>query len=264
MNGADELHAGFTLSGAGLEIDGRQIVAPLDLDMRPNRIYGLIGPNGSGKSSLLRMMTRQVAPSSGDIRYGGRALDGWTSRALAREVAYLPQQLPSGQQLTVGELVALGRYPWHGPFRRLSSEDRDSVAEAIRITALGDLESRLVDTLSGGERQRAWVAMMVAQAGRFLILDEPTSALDIGHQAHLLEVLREVADTRGLGIVMAFHDINIAASFCDEVLAMRDGLLVAAGAPEEIVTDDVLSALYGVAMRTIPHPETQRPIGFIR
>lgn len=264
MNGGEALQAGFTLSGAGLTLGGRHIVSPLDLDLRTNRIYGLIGPNGSGKSSLLRMMTRQVTPSSGEIRYRGGTLGGWASRAFAREVAYLPQQLPSGQQLTVGELVALGRYPWHGPFRRLSAEDRDSVAEAISITDLRELESRLVDTLSGGERQRAWVAMMVAQAGRFLMLDEPTSALDIGHQAQLLEVLREVAAARGLGIVMAFHDINIAASFCDEVLAMRDGVLMAVGAPADIVTDDVLSALYGVPMRTMPHPETQRPIGFIR
>lgn len=255
---------GFALSGASLAIGGRRIVAPLDLELRPNRIYGLIGPNGSGKSSLLRMVTRQVPPSSGEIRYQGAPLDDWTSRAFAREVAYLPQQLPAGQQLTVGELVALGRYPWHGPFRRLSSKDRESVAEAIGIADLGELEGRLVDTLSGGERQRAWVAMMVAQAGRFLMLDEPTSALDIGHQAHLLEVLHEVAAARGLGIVMAFHDINIAASFCDEVLAMRDGVLVAAGTPADIITDEVLSSLYGVPMRTMPHPETQRPIGFIR
>jgi iron-chelate-transporting ATPase len=115
-----------------------------------------------------------------------------------------------------------------------------------------------------GERQRAWVSMMVAQAGHFLLLDEPTSALDIAHQAQLLELLREAARARGLGIIMAFHDINIAARFCDEVLAMKNGVLVSSGTPEEIIRGDILSHLYDIEMATLPHPDTARPIGFIR
>jgi ferric hydroxamate transport system ATP-binding protein len=191
-------------------------------------------------------------------------LSSWSARGFAREVAYLPQNLPSSQQLTVKELVALGRYPWHGPFRRMDASDREAVAQALGIADLAGLENRLVDTLSGGERQRAWAAMMVAQAGRFLILDEPTSALDIAHQAHLLELVQDIARARSLGIIMAFHDINIASRFCDEVLAMRGGTMVANGTPDEIVRADVLTDLYGIAMSTMPHPETQRPIGFIR
>jgi iron-chelate-transporting ATPase len=255
---------GFALAGIALSIDGKRIVEGVSASIRSNRIYGLIGPNGSGKTSLLRIMARHLAPTSGGIRYRDRRLDAWPARSFAREVAYLPQQLPMGQQLTVKELVGLGRYPWHGPFRRQTKEDRSAVDAAMHITAVDGFAGQLVDTLSGGERQRAWVAMMVAQAGRFLLLDEPTSALDIAHQAHLLELLQEVARLRELGIVMAFHDINIAARFCDEVLAMKEGRVVARGTPAEIIRGDLLSRLYDIEMATLPHPETQRPIGFIR
>lgn len=264
MVAAGDEDSAFVLSGAGLEIGGRQIVQPLDLRIGTNRIYGLIGPNGSGKTSLLRILARHHEATSGEVRYRGQPISEWNARAFAREVAYVPQQLPAGQHLTVRELVALGRYPWHGPFRRMDETDRASVDEALRIADLSSFERRHVDTLSGGERQRAWVAMMVAQAGRFLILDEPTSALDIAHQAHLLDVLQAVARERGLGIVMSFHDINIASRFCDEVLAMKDGTLVASGAPDKIVRTEILSHLYGIAMETMPHPYSSRPIGFIR
>lgn len=255
---------GFALAGVSFKIAGKPIVRDVTARFEADRIYGLIGPNGSGKTSLMRLLARHYRPSSGAISYRSEPLFGWSARGFGREVAYVPQQLPAGQQLTVRELVALGRYPWHGPFRRQSDEDRAAVADAMRITAVEEFADRLVDTLSGGERQRAWVAMMVAQAGHFLLLDEPTSALDIAHQAHLLELLHEVARAKKLGIVMAFHDINIAARFCDEVLAMKAGSLIASGPPEEIISGDILSRLYDIEMATLPHPESSRPIGFIR
>lgn len=256
--------ASFTLDNVGLTIGPARILSGITKRFEANRIYGLIGPNGAGKTSLVRILARHHEPSEGRVHYEGRPLGEWAARAFACSVAHMPQQLPSSQQLCVKDLVALGRYPWHGPFRRKSSADQAAIEEAMRVADVADFADRLVDTLSGGERQRVWVAMMVAQAGRFLLLDEPTAALDIAHQAHLLELLRGVARARRLGIVMAFHDINIAATFCDEVLAMKNGKLIASGTPAEIITPEILSAVYDIDMATMPHPTTGRPIGFIR
>ena len=245
-------------------VGGTPILRGISARFAVGQIYGIIGPNGSGKSSLIRLLARQGEASSGTIHYRGRPLAQWRARDFAREVAHVPQHLPHGQQLTVEELVGLGRYPWLGPFRRPGQEDREIIAAAMKVTAAQHLADRLVDTLSGGERQRAWVAMMIAQAGHFLLLDEPTSALDIAHQTELLALLKAVAAERRLGIVMAFHDLNIASQFCDEVLALKNGALIASGTPDEIIHAEILSDLYGVAMDTLPHPVSGRPIGFIR
>jgi iron-chelate-transporting ATPase len=141
---------GFTLSGIGLTIGERQIVRDVTATFRGDRIYGLIGPNGSGKTSLMRILARHHRPTSGTATYRERPLSDWSARGFARDVAYVPQQLPASQQLTVRELVGLGRYPWHGPFRRPTAEDDAAVQDALRVTAIEPFADRLVDTLSGG------------------------------------------------------------------------------------------------------------------
>ena len=256
--------ATFEVREAGFAVEGRRLLAPTTLTFSRGRVYGIIGHNGSGKSTLLKLLARQIAPSFGDIALAGLPLGRHGARALARQVAYLPQNLPVATGLTVRELVGFGRYPWHGPLGRMSPDDRAHVAEAMRLSQIGSFADRLVDTLSGGERQRAWIAMLVAQDSAFILLDEPTSALDLAHQIDVLRVLQSLSRGRRLGVIAILHDINMAARFCDEMIALHSGHVRAKGEPGAIMRGDVLEAIYGIPMGVFPDPETGVPVGFAR
>ncbi|OWT61941.1 ABC transporter ATP-binding protein [Candidimonas nitroreducens] len=237
----------------GFELEGRTILQPLQLAVRAGRMVGIIGPNGSGKSTLGRILARQAAPSCGELRVRGRPARSIAARQFARMVAYLPQQIPPAVGLTVAELVALGRYPWQGVFGAPGKADRDSVRDSIAITSVGSLAQRLVDTLSGGERQRAWLAMLVAQQADVLVLDEPTSALDIRHQVEVLALLRHLCKQRGLGVVVILHDVYMAGRYCDELVALRQGRVVAVGSGEQILQPAVLKSVYDIDMDVMVH-----------
>ncbi len=187
----------FSLENVSFRVPGRTLLHPLSLTFAPGKVTALIGHNGSGKSTLLKMLGRHHAASEGRVMLNGEAVDTWSSKAFARQVAYLPQQLPAAEGMTVRELVAIGRYPWHGALGRYGQEDRDRVDEAIALVGLKPFAGRLVDSLSGGERQRAWLAMLVAQNSRCLLLDEPTSALDIAHQVDVLALIQRLSHERG-------------------------------------------------------------------
>jgi iron-chelate-transporting ATPase len=238
----------FELDGVGFSASGRQIVQPLNLHLAPGRMYGLVGPNGSGKSTLVKMLARQQTPSAGSIRLLGEAITDYGDREFARMVAYMPQFTPPAEGMSVRELVALGRFPWHVALGRFGAEDAARVESAIEQTDLRALSDRMVDSLSGGERQRAWLAMMVAQDTKCLLLDEPTSALDIAHQVEMLALVRKLSAERGVGVIIVIHDINMAARFCDDIVALRDGAIVAHGAPGVILASDVLQRIYGLPM----------------
>lgn len=253
----------FVLDGAGFAVDGRCLLAPLHLEVKAGTVTGLIGHNGSGKSTLLKLLARQEAPSSGTIRFEGRPLGHWNARAFARRVGHLPQQPPAAPGLRVRELVALGRYPWHGTLGRFSGQDRAKVEEAMVATGVADLAARDVDTLSGGERQRAFIAMLIAQDAPTLLLDEPTSALDIAHQMEVLTLIRTLTDLRGMSVLLVLHDINLAARFCDEILALRAGHLLARGKPAQLMEPATLEQIYGIAMRVLPAEQPCRPMAFV-
>ncbi|MGQ9364882.1 ABC transporter ATP-binding protein [Azospirillum sp. ST 5-10] len=254
----------YQLDDVEVAAGGRRILHGLSLTLPAGRIFGLVGANGSGKSTLVRVLARQQRPSGGRVLFMGDAIAAASDRSFARNVAYMPQFTPPAEGLTVRELVALGRFPWHGALGRFGAEDAAKVARAMRETDLDRLADRLVDSLSGGERQRVWLAMMLAQDTRCLLLDEPTSALDIAHQVEMLDLVRALSRSRGIGAVVVLHDINMAARLCDEILALRDGRLVARGTPAAIMNPDVLAGIYGIAMGTLPHPRTGAPIGYIQ
>lgn len=254
----------FQLNEVSFAIPGRTLLEPLTLSLPGERVIGLIGHNGSGKSTLVKLLGRQQPASGGTISFEGRALTAWGDRPFARRVAYLPQQTPPTSGMLVKELVALGRYPWHGALGRFGKADRAKVAEALALTDVEAFADRLVDTLSGGERQRVWLAMLVAQDARCLLLDEPISALDVAHQVEVLGLVQRLSRERGLGVIVVLHDVNMAARFCDEILALQRGRLIARGAPDEIMTQGQLQAIYGIAMDVIPHPTTGQPVSFVR
>ncbi|MDY0996061.1 MAG: Fe3+-hydroxamate ABC transporter ATP-binding protein FhuC [Pantoea sp.] len=255
--------ATFTLKNASFEVPGRTLLQPLSLTFPPGKVTGLIGHNGSGKSTLLKMLGRHHAASSGEVLLNQQPVGRWNSKAFARQVAYLPQQLPAAEGMTVRELVAIGRYPWHGALGRFGQEDRDRVEDAIAQVGLNAFSGRLVDSLSGGERQRAWLAMMVAQNSRCLLLDEPTSALDIAHQVEVLALIKALSQQRGLTVIAVLHDINMAARYCDHLVALRQGAMIAEGDAEAIMQPEVLGAIYGIPMGILPHPQGGAPVSFV-
>ncbi|TCT05479.1 ATP-binding cassette domain-containing protein [Aquabacter spiritensis] len=254
----------FALDGATYAIPGRVLLEPVTLEIPARRVVGLIGHNGSGKSTLLKLLARQQPLTGGTIRFAGTPLAAWGHRSFARKVAYLPQQTPAAAGLLVRELVALGRYPWHGALGRVTAQDRAKVEEALVLTGLLPFRDRLVDTLSGGERQRVWIAMLVAQDPACLLLDEPISALDVAHQMEVLSLIQRLADERGIGVVVVLHDVNMAARFCDDIVALRAGRLLMRGGPDDIMDPDALETIYDVPMGIIPHPVSGRPMSFVR
>ncbi|MBY4674328.1 ATP-binding cassette domain-containing protein [Burkholderia multivorans] len=252
----------FEVAGASYVVNGRTVLQPLDVQFKRGRVHGLIGHNGSGKTTLLKLLARQQPPSSGTVRLGGKELKQWEGKEFARIVAYLPQQTPTTDGMTVRELVTLGRYPWHGALGRFSAEDRRKVDEAMVLTDVEGFACRTVDSLSGGERQRAWLAMLVAQDSEWLLLDEPISALDIGHQLEVLGLVKRLSEIRGLGVIMVLHDINMAARFCNDLVALREGRLLVRGVSRELMRAEILEDIYGVRMGVLPGPVDGLPIIF--
>lgn len=253
----------YRLTGIGQQAGGRALLRDIHLDIPRGRVCGLIGHNGSGKSTLLKLLARQARPSAGQMLFQGQDSSGWPAREWARQVAYLPQRLPPAGAITVRELVRMGRYPWRGALGRHTAEDHARVDEALRETGLDGQADRLVDSLSGGERQRAWLAMLVAQQARCLLLDEPISALDIAHQLRVLDLVRGLSQEHGLSVIMVLHDINMAARYCDHVIALRAGALLMDGPIDALMRPDMLQAIYGVTMSVVPHPVDQTPVALV-
>lgn len=261
---ADKNGSFLSLRDVSFAIEGRILLHPLTLDLAAGKSIALIGHNGSGKSTLLKLIGRQQAPSGGVIRFEGRPLEDWGARAFARRLAYLPQRTPAAPGMLVKELVALGRYPWHGALGRFGATDRAKVEEAIELTGIGGFSERMVDSLSGGERQRVWLAMLVAQDATCLLLDEPISALDIGHQLEVLSLTHDLCREKGITVITVLHDVNMAARFCDEIVALHSGRLIAHGTPEDVMTPDELARIYDVRMDVLHQPSSGRLVALAR
>ena len=256
-------HLLFDLKEVSFTVAGRTILDRVNLSLAPGRVYGLIGSNGSGKSTLVKILARQISPTSGMVCFDGKPLPTWTDRSFAHNVAYMPQFTPSSDGMNVRELVSLGRFPWHGTLGRFTEKDAAKVAEAIERTGLLDYSERMVDSLSGGERQRVWLAMMLAQDTKCILLDEPTSALDVANETRVLTLLQDLCRERGIAVVVVLHDINLAARTCDEIIALRGGRVIAQAPAREIMTGDILGNIYGVPMGVLTHPLRGDPIGYV-
>ncbi len=251
------------LSDIGYAAGSKRILDAIDLKLDAGHVYGRVGANGSGKSTLLKIIARQIVPTSGASDFLGKPLSAWGGRAFARNVAYMPQFTPATDGMSVRELVSLGRFPWHGTLGLFTAEDPRMVDEAMARTDIGDFADRSVANLSGGERQRVWIGMMLAQNARCLLLDEPTSALDLAHQASVLSLVHSLARERGLTVVVVLHDVNLAARYCDRIIALNRGCIVAEGTPATIMTAERLQEIFSVGMGVFPHPYRQEPVSYL-
>lgn len=212
------------------------------VNIKRQRITSLIGPNGAGKSTLLSMMSRLTPMDGGDVLIEGHSLKTWDSMQLARQIAILKQSNNVSLRLSVRDLVAFGRFPHSRG--ALTATDIAHVDGAIDYLGLDKLQHKFVDELSGGERQRAFIAMVVAQDTNYVLLDEPLNNLDMKHSVHMMQVLRRLVDDLGKTVVLVLHDINFASSYSDDIVAMRNGRLVAHGPVNEMIEQDVLHRVY--------------------
>lgn len=242
-----------------LAYDGADIVRDLSVRIEPGSFTVIIGPNACGKSTLLRGLSRLLAPRAGSIVLDGRAITEMPAKEVARRLGLLPQSAIAPEGITVRELVGRGRYPYQTVFRQWSAADDAAVDEALAATGTTQLASRPVEALSGGQRQRVWVAMVLAQQTDLLLLDEPTTFLDVAHQVELMELFAELNE-RGRTIVAVLHDLNHAARFASRIVAMRDGRILAEGPPAEVITSQRVEEVFGLANIVVDDPVTGGPL----
>ncbi|WP_084764248.1 ABC transporter ATP-binding protein [Clostridium massiliamazoniense] len=223
-------------------IENKRILNNISMEIPRGSFVGIIGPNGSGKSTLLKNIYRVYKPTSGKIYVDNKELLTMSSKQCAREIGVLAQESSTQFDFTVEDIVKMGRYPYKSIFEDYSKEDLDITSKMIERVGLSEHKYRNFNTLSGGEKQRTLIARILVQNAEFLILDEPTNHLDIGYQIQVMDIVK----TLNITTLSAIHDMNIALMYCDYIIAMKDGEVVANGKCEEIITEELLKYLFGV------------------
>lgn len=238
-------HAGtLAVSDLGWRVNQRQILQPMTWSLGAGERLGIIGPNGAGKSTLLKLLAGLVAPTSGAVLVNQQPIWQLSNKSRAQQIAFLTQEIDSASADTVWQLVALGRLPYQHWYQSLADVDCELISEALRHTDLADRAMSKLSELSGGELQRAHVARVLVQQTGVLLLDEPTNHLDVRHQHHLLALTRNHALTRELTFIASFHDLNLAASYCDKLLLLNQGSLIALDSPQNVLTSSLLEQVY--------------------
>lgn len=228
-----------------VSINEKEIVHGISLDIPEGKVTAIIGPNGCGKSTTLKALSR-ILPYKGSVTFKGQEMSTLSQREFAKCLAILTQSPQAPSDLTVNDLVEMGRFPHRGFLGRAGKDDKEHVEWALEQTGVKEMRYRLLNTLSGGERQRAWIAMALAQRPEVLLLDEPTTYLDICHQLEIMQLIGRLNQELGLTVVMVVHDLNHAIMYADHVVVVKAGQLVTSGAPREIITADLLAEVFRV------------------
>jgi iron complex transport system ATP-binding protein len=251
---------GLSAEDLTLGYDDRLVVDRLTVTIPDGRMTVIVGANACGKSTLLRGLGRLLKPRGGVARLDGADIHRLSTKDVARRLGVLPQQAIAPEGITVADLVARGRHPHQRWFRQFSLDDESAVAAALEATALAELAERPVDELSGGQRQRVWIALALAQGAPLMLLDEPTTFLDVAHQVEILDLLADLNEREQRTIVLVLHDLNLACRYAHHLIAMRDGRIVAEGVPAQVITAELVAAVFDLAAHVMPDPLTGTPL----
>jgi iron complex transport system ATP-binding protein len=235
------------------------VVRGVTMHVPEGEFVGLIGPNGSGKTTLLRVISGVLAPFEGEVLLRDAPLRTIGKRRLAQMMACLPQELALDLAFTVREIVLMGRSPHLSRIGRETRTDSEAAEKAMALADIADIADRFMTEISGGERQRAFIAMCLAQEPQILLLDEPTSHLDVGHQLSLLDLVRRLNRRTGMTVVAVFHDLNLAAEYCDRLLLLHQGRAEALGSPQEVLTAEIIQRVYQAKVLTEPNLVSGKP-----
>lgn len=247
--------ARLQVAAVSVQLGGRTVVDTVSLSAEPGQVVGVVGPNGCGKSTLLRALVRILRPVSGQVFLDGADIARLSTRELARTVATVLQDTAGDFDLRAHDVVAMGRAPFKRMFQRDDAADSTLIEQSLELVGAAHLTWQPFALMSGGERQRVLIARALAQQPRLLVLDEPTNHLDIRHQFDALALPRRL----GVTAVVALHDLNLAAHFCDRILVLNQGREVCSGPPADVLTPEMLAQVYGVVAGVGPHPVTGRP-----
>jgi iron complex transport system ATP-binding protein len=257
---ANDLAAGLVIDGVTARYGADAVLHDVSVSARAGEVTGLIGPNGSGKTTLVRVASRALRPWRGSVRVSGHDPYELSARRAARLVAVVPQDVGSAFSYSALEIVLMGRSPYHSPWGGGSAQDWHEVREAMRATSVEHLADRPFDELSGGERQAVVLAQALAQSAPVMLLDEPTTHLDLRHVVDVLRLLRSLAKRDDKTVLGIFHDLNLAAAYCDQIVALSDGRVAAGGSPEEVITQPLLRDVFGIDARVVPNEDSGKPV----
>jgi iron complex transport system ATP-binding protein len=250
----------LSIDGVTIRYEARTVLRGISLDVHAGEVLALIGPNGVGKSTLLRACGGTLRPIGGRVLIDGQDVQRLRVEERARLIAVVPQAIRLPETFSVSETVLMGRTPYLGWLGRESEADRSAVQAALERTCTVDLAARLIGELSGGEQQRVLIARALAQSARTLLLDEPTAHLDLKHQASVLSLVGDLAHAENYAVLIALHDLNLAAQYADRVALLSNGTVAASGTPEEVLTEENLSPAYGLRITVYEHPAHGAPL----
>lgn len=249
----------LTIENLQVHYQDFKAVDDVTLEIPSGQVTVIIGPNGCGKSTLLRSIARLHRPTTGNICWDDQDIWKLSPKSVAHHLTLLPQSSQAPEAIRVIDLVRYGRHPHQNWFRQWSKEDEASVIQSMEMTDILELAARRVDQLSGGQRQRCWLAMILAQDVPLMLLDEPTSMLDLGHQTEVLSLVKKLSKT-GRTFVLVIHDLMAAVRFADQLVVMQNGRIVDCGAPQKIVTPQIIQQLYEIDVDIVSAPQDDFPI----
>lgn len=253
-------NAALLARGLSVGYDGHQVIENLDVAIPAGKITTIIGPNGSGKSTLLKALAGIIPHTSGEVRIQGTALQQLSAKKTAQTIAFLPQQPSAPEGMLGADLVALGRHPHRSWLRQFSAEDQRIVHKVMEQTQTTEFADRPVNECSGGQQQRLWIAMALAQSTPIVLLDEPTTYLDLAHSVSVLKLVRQLHADEGTTVCMVLHDITLALRVSDHLIVVDDGAVVAAGAPADIMTEELLRDVFDLDAHLLPDPHHPMPV----
>jgi len=239
--------------------DSKLVLRNVSMNVEAGRFIGLIGPNGSGKTTLLRVISGVLAPKDGRVLLKNAMLQKIGRRNLAKTLACLSQDFSLDLSFTVRQITLMGRSPHLSKIAKETRRDFEIAENAMKLADVSHLAQRLITEISGGERQRALIAMCLAQEPKVLLLDEPTSHLDIAHQLSALDLIRKLNRQTSMTVIAVFHDLNLAAEYCDKLLVLNRGRVETFGSPEDVLTADMILKVYGAKVQILQNPVSNKP-----